>query len=201
MALILYHQNLMLLHSSLIKSKNHPFHVTSRCLNREFFSIPLEKVWEISMDQLHAEISEQGLCVHAFVLMSNHFHLLCHTPRGNLDLVMERFLCTTSVKIGQGWESPYSWSLIRSPAHYGHVYKYVYQNPVRAGVSQRVETYPFTTLRSSSLPNHSSLGLSFGGIEGELIWLNGKYGREDQELIRLGLKRNQFDMKRGYKNT
>lgn len=40
-----------------------------------------------------------GLAVHSFVLMGNHFHLLCHTPNGNLDQIMQVFLRSTSIKI------------------------------------------------------------------------------------------------------
>lgn len=185
----------------LIRSEIHPYHVTSRCNNREFFPIPLDEVWVIMLSQLKNEVLEQKLCVHAFVLMGNHFHLLCHTPRGNLDVIMQRFLRMTSVKIhlrnhsiNHLWGGRYRWSLIQSKAHYFQVYRYIYQNPIRAGICKRVEEHPYSTLRASPLPIHTPLGFSFGGSEGELVWLNERYQTEDQEIIRLGLRKQQFDV-------
>ena len=36
--------------------------------------------------------------------------------------------------------------------------------------------------------------MSFGGAEGELCWLNENYSKEDEDLIRLGLRKHQFDI-------
>ncbi|MFP5387648.1 MAG: transposase, partial [Bacteriovoracia bacterium] len=85
----------------LIRSETHPYHVTSRSNNKEFFPIPLKEVWEIMIHQLNIEAQENSLAVHAFVLMGNHFHLLCHTPKGNLDQIMQHLLRLTTVKINQ----------------------------------------------------------------------------------------------------
>jgi hypothetical protein len=133
--------------------------------------------------------------------MGNHFHLLCHTPKGNLDQVMHSFLRSTSIKINNrnkdashSWNGRYKWSMINSQAHYYQVYRYIYQNPVRAGICHRVQDYPFTTFRCTRLPIHSSLTFTFGGEEGELIWLNQIYLKEDIDLIKLGLKKHQFDI-------
>lgn len=185
----------------LIRSETHPYHVTSRCNNKEFFPIPLDEVWELMLKQLHQEVKEQSLCVHAFVLMGNHFHLLCHTPKGNLDQIMQRLLRTTSVKINirnkainHVWGGRYKWSLIESQTHYFQVYRYIYQNPLRAGICNRVEEYPYSTLKPNPLPMHTFIPLSFGGVEGELHWLNERYDKEDLELIKLGLRKSQFDV-------
>lgn len=185
----------------LIRSETHPYHVTSRCNNKEFFPIPLQDVWGIMINQLQKEVKEQSLCIHAFVLMGNHFHLLCHTPKGNLDQIMQRFLRTTSVQINirsrtinHLWGGRYKWSLIESQTHYFQVYRYIFQNPIRAGICNRVEEYPYSTLKPGPLPIHSFISMSFGGAEGELLWLNEKYETEDQELIKLGLRKSQFDV-------
>lgn len=185
----------------LIRSEIHPYHVTSRSNNKEFFPIPLREVWIIMMEQLKIEVQERELSVHAFILMGNHFHLLCHTPRGNLDQIMQRFLRMTSVKINirsqsmnHLWGNRYKWSLIQSQAHYFQVYRYIFQNPIRAKISQKVQDYPFSTLHPCPLPLHSFIPMSFGGQEGELLWLNEVFQKDDQEVIKLGLKKQQFDV-------
>lgn len=185
----------------LIRSETHPYHVTSRSNNKDFFPIPLEDVWEIMVNLLITLNKEQSLAIHAFVLMGNHFHLLCHTPKGNLDEVMRSFLRMSSVRINLRagginhlWGSRYKWSLIESQNHYYQVYRYVFQNPVRAGICDRVEDYPYSTIKEVPFPIHSSIPLSFGGKEGELHWLNERYNRKDEELIKLGLRKHQFDV-------
>lgn len=185
----------------LIRSETHPYHVTSRSNNKDFFPIPLNEVWEIMLEQLLYMHKNYGLAVHAFVLMGNHFHLLCHTPKGNLDQIMQIFLRVTSIKINRRadsmnhlWGSRYKWSLIESQTHYFQVYRYIFQNPLRARICQRVEDYPYSTLKELSLPLHSFIPMSFGGSEGELIWLNEHYEKEDEALIKLGLRKHQFDV-------
>jgi len=178
----------------LIRSETNPYHVTSRSQNKEFFPIPISKVWEIMLEELKNASKEYDLAVHAFVLMGNHFHLLCHTPRGNIDEVMMNFLRRTSKRMNTKWDQPYKWSLIDSQTHYYQVYRYIFQNPVRIGLCKRVEDYPYSTLNDVPITLHSFIPMSFAGKEGELIWLNEKYEKDDEVLIKLGLRKHQFDV-------
>lgn len=192
----------------LIRSEVHPYHVTARCNNKEFFPISLSVVWDIMMEELEYASDKYSLCVHAFVLMGNHYHLLCHTPKKNLDEIMQSFMRRTSVriksrsgKINHLWGSPYRWSLIRSQSHYFQVYRYIYQNPLRAGIVDRVEKYPYSTLKDVPFLVYSFVPMSFGGKEGELVWLNEKYKDDEREIIQKGLNRGEFDINRKKLNT
>jgi putative transposase len=178
----------------IIRCTTHPYHVTSRTYDQTFFPFPLKEVWEMMITQLFKLQRNEGLAVHAFVLMGNHFHLLCQTPRGNLDEIMRAFLHATSIRLNQGWEPRYRWSLIESQTHYFQVYRYIYQNPIRAGLCLRVEDYLYTTLKENHLPLFSNVPMSFGGSEGEIEWLNEIYGDDDQDLIKRGLKKSQFNI-------
>lgn len=178
----------------LIRSETHPYHVTSRSQNKEFFPIPISKVWVIMLEELKNASKQYDLAVHAFVLMGNHFHLLCHTPRGNIDEAMMNFLRATAKRMHMKWDQPYKWSLIDSQTHYYQVYRYIFQNPVRIGLCKRVEDYPYSTLNEVPIHLHSFIPMSFAGKEGELIWLNEKYEKDDEVLIKLGLRKHQFDV-------
>ena len=96
----------------------------------------------------------------------------------------------TSFRIKSGtlkenlWEGTYQWSLVRSQRHYFQVYRYIHQNPRRAGLVSKVEDYPYSTLQDTPLLIYSFIPLSFGGREGEFIWLNEMYGEEEIEFIR-----------------
>jgi putative transposase len=188
--------------SLLIRSDIHPYHITSRCNNKEFFPLPLREVWPIMLNRLRQTHEEHNLAIHAFVLMGNHFHLLCHTPKANIDEAMHFFLRMTSVDINLRsrhqnhiWGGRYKWSLIDSQRHYYQVYRYIYQNPIRAQLVSKVQDYPFSTLAPNlPFPLHSCVPMSFAGHEGEILWLNERYEEEDLELIKSGLRKAQFDL-------
>lgn len=143
-----------------------------------------------------------GIQTHAFVMMGNHFHLLCHTPKANLDLAMHSFqrnvavrMLTLSERQNHLWGGRYRWSLIMNQGYYYQAYRYIFQNPVRAGIVNRVEDYPFSTLRAQvSFALHDNLGIRMGGETALLEWLNQRLDSEDQRLIQLGLRKNQFDV-------
>ena len=50
-----------------------PYHVVAKCINGDWFSIPMERVWEIVSEQLYFVHHAYGLRILSFVLMSNHF--------------------------------------------------------------------------------------------------------------------------------
>lgn len=188
--------------SLIIRSDIHPYHITSRCFDQEFFPLPLAEMWFIMTRHLKRCHNEKRLGIHAFVLMGNHFHLLCHTPLSNIDECMHSFLRGVSVEVSRRsklqhplWEGRYRWSLIDSQIHYYQVYRYIFQNPIRARLVQNVQDYPYTTLRKDlPFPIHSNVPMSFGGEEGELIWLNEVYKSEELGLIKLGLRKSQFSV-------
>lgn len=185
----------------LIRSETHPYHVSSRCNNKDFFPIPLAEVWPILIKELTDATKKFDLAIHAFVLMGNHFHLLCHTPKGNLDEAMRSILRNASLVINSQsgrrnhmWGGHYKWSLIESQTHYYQVYRYIFQNPLRIGLCKRVEDYPYSSLKVVPFPLHSFIPMTFGGNEGELQWLNERYDKEDEETIKLGLRKSNFDV-------
>jgi putative transposase len=179
----------------IIRDTTHPYHVTARCLNQEFFPHNLVLVWDVMVHQLYRLHQDEGLAIHGFILMGNHFHLLCHTPRRNLDECMHIFLKRVAGILNMNWEGRYRWSLIDNQTYYYQVYRYIFQNPVRAGIVKRVENYFFSTLNRVTLfPIHSTITMSFGGREGEVLWLNERLEQEDEGLIKLGLRKGQFSI-------
>lgn len=189
----------------LIRCDRHPYHITARVNNKDFFPLPLEQMWDIFMSHLYFIHREFGVCIHSFVLMGNHFHLLCHTPQSNVDEAMMSFMRRTAQEVNRRnqsinhlWGTRYKWSVIEAPPYYYQVYKYIYQNPLRARIVEDVGTYQYSTLvRKAPFPLHSFLPFAFGGTKGELIWLNDRIHIEDQEAIQAGLKKGSFKVNRG----
>lgn len=185
-----------------------PYHVSARCINREWFHIPLQNVWNIMSDQLYFVTHAYSARIHAFVLMQNHFHLLISTPEANLNQIMWNFMGETSRtltrssnRINQTYGARHSRSVIDSPHYFHHAYKYVYANPVRAGAAKTVESYRFSTL-------HGLLGKSpltipvvddsilFSDVTQTMRWLNRPASQENWKLVQQAIRKTKFRLAR-----
>lgn len=196
---------------TLIRSNEHPYHVTGRANNREHFPIALNRVWEICIQELLETEIRFGIRVHAFVLMPNHFHLLVSTPNEDIGQSMQYFMQSVTKitnhragRSGRVFGSKYHWSLIHCVDYFDCAIKYVYRNPVKAGICDRVEEYEFSTLGSvlgryrSELQLHPPIGEQFLTPQNQPLeyvnWLNIPFRSEDEILIQKGLKRTTFTL-------
>jgi putative transposase len=187
---------------NLIRCNNLPYHVTSRANNKEWFALPLDQVWAISQRCLKEAYEKHKVEVIAFVLMNNHYHLLIRTPDANLDLFMYEFnkrlanqLKLSTSQINHVLGGRYKWCLIQSQKYFLNCYRYIYQNPMRAGVVQKCESYPYSTLNALvtgtkfSVPIHDSIGFKDPYI---LRWINEKIDEEELGLVKRGLARSEL---------
>jgi putative transposase len=185
---------------------DHPYHVTARCHNREWFELPLPQVWNVMENYLFLVSKLYEIKIHAFVLMPNHFHLLISTPSANLGETMRYFMRESSReinrlsgRINQTYGSRYHCSLVPSFHYYMTVYKYIYRNPVRASLCELVEEYPFSTLngllgqRPLFIPlADDQLIFSPQFSDSTISWLNQKTETGLDEEVRIALKRPTF---------
>ena len=188
-------------------SNLYPYHVCARSNNKQWFDIPLGQVYEIYGNVLIKTCDMYEFKVHAFVLMSNHFHMLLSTPKNNLSMGMRYFMTESSRSIARAscrinriYGSRYSWTIIKSSEHYAHAFKYVYQNPLRAGLVSRTENYPWSTLFGF----HKTFGkILIGNANGFdeyipnsernlLNWLNYIESEVYYDCIRKALRKTQF---------
>jgi putative transposase len=128
-----------------------------------------------------------GWRMHAFVLMSNHYHLLFETPQPNLVAGMRWFQTTWTVRFnrfhhlsGHCFQGRYKAVVVDSEAggYFATLSDYIHLNPVRAGLigleeklfSYRWSSYPWyatTTGRPAWFEPKRVLGeLGVGGLEG-----------------------------------
>lgn len=194
-------------------SDEYPLHLSARCINKEWFQIPLEEVWEIMENYLYFAAHGYGLKIHAFVLMQNHWHLIAECPNGNLSEAMRYFMressrsiSRTAGRINQTYGGRFFRCSIRSPHYYLHAYKYVYRNPVKAGLVNLVEQYRFSTLhgllgfRKMAIPMIEDFTL-FSDVEGTINWLNRTPTEEDTQAVRKALRRPGFKLPRSGRHT
>ena len=142
---------------ALIRSTTLPYHVTARANNREPFPFKLDLFWTVLCNQCFDIGLIHDARIHALVLMPNHFHMLISTCGNDLGTTIRVFMRSitqvTHAKTGRSgriFGGTYHWSLIDSPVYFAHAYKYVYRNPVRAGLCRNVEQHPFSTIEHLS---------------------------------------------------
>ena len=161
-----------------------------------------------------------GARIHAFVLMPNHFHLIVTVPEQDLSEVMQHFMRSAtktlnrvSGRSGRVFGGRYHWTLVDSPTYFSHALKYVYRNPVKAGICSRVEGFEFSTLQGLLCVQHLPFPIYFpfekqsfdripNDYEEMKNWLNVPFRAEHDTAISKALRRTRFEPpKIGWKRT
>lgn len=191
----------------LIRTSESPYHITGRSNNKDFFYVDLEILWEIFMQAMVQAETLFNCDFHAFVLMSNHYHLLVSTPDNNIDKVMEHIQREVakkanrkSARINHFFGGPYKWSLIYEENYYWNAVKYIFRNPIRAGICNTIADYKYSSFNR----NHKELQwqmVDFFNDKTKPIvldndWLNEPFLNEIEETIRLALRRKEFKIPR-----
>lgn len=193
-------------------SSDFPLHIVARCSNKEWFQIPLNQVWETYSNHLFYLKHWFNFKIHSFVLMPNHFHLICEAPEGNLAIAMNYFMRETSRELGkrsgrinQIYGRPYFASTLKTNHYFLNAYKYVYRNPIEARLCTTAEAYPFSTLHSTlglaqhTIPTHVDENL-FQDTKKHLRWINTAYESQDlKQSIKAALNHREFKFSRDRK--
>lgn len=191
-------------------SFNYPIHITARSHNREKFPVNLTEVWKLYEDYLYYLHLVYKIEINLFVLMPNHFHLICSAPDSNLSPAMNYFMRETSrwmsrkaKRINQVYGAPFFSSEIGSYLYYEHAYKYCYRNPVKAGLATECESWKYSTL--SGLLGFSKLIIPLQTDTilfnpdfdpSELAWLNRAPEALNEESVKRALRKKIFRLKK-----
>jgi REP element-mobilizing transposase RayT len=105
---------------------------------------------------LGRETRQQGWLCHAYCLMENHYHLLLETPEGNLSRGMGRlngvytqWFNRRDGRLGHVLQGRYKAIVVEKQSYLLELCRYVVLNPVRAGIVQRVEQWPWSSYRAT----------------------------------------------------
>ncbi|MFZ3231337.1 MAG: hypothetical protein WA160_14100 [Pseudobdellovibrio sp.] len=189
---------------------DYPFHITARHHNKEAFHLNLDLVWKIMSEQLYLIHHFFGIKIHSFVLMPNHFHLICKTDSELLGIAIGHFMRETSKamnrytgRCNQTWGSRYYRCEVISQHYFLNCYKYVYQNPVRSKLVSTCEEWKYSTLNGLLGKTHllipvedDSILFSDCGmiIKENLSWLNKVADADNVDAIKLALKKRIFKL-------
>lgn len=106
-----------------------------------------------------------GCAVHAYVLMTNHVHLLLTPERpDSASLLMKhlgqryvQYINRTYKRSGTLWEGRFRSCLTQTEAYVLACYRYIELNPVRAGMVNMPQDYRWSSYHANALGETSSL--------------------------------------------
>ena len=129
-----------------------PLHVVQRGNNRAtcFFNDVDRRFY---LKCLREAVAARGCSLHAYVLMTNHVHLLVTPPEeGAVGAMMQdigrryvRIINNIHGRTGSLWEGRFKSSLIDSEAYLLLCHRYIEANPVRAGMVTQAADYAWSS--------------------------------------------------------
>jgi putative transposase len=130
------------------------YHITARGNERK--DIFIEEEDKKKFIALLSELPGRfGVNLHAYVLMSNHYHLLIETPKGNISKAMHYLNVSYTVyfnrkngRSGHLLQGRYKSFIIEKESYLLAVSRYIHLNPVRARVVGKPEDYRWSSYRS-----------------------------------------------------
>lgn len=195
---------------NLILTNEHPYHIRARSNNCDWFDLPPNYCYGIFANVIPEVIERYKVNFHSFVLMNNHLHMLVSTPLLNLSAAMRYFMTETargirikSKRMNHVYGGRYKWSVVQDERYYAHCFKYVFRNPVRAGIVDKVEDYQWSTAskvyhRMKDSMTELQLGhdIYVPKRNNELQhWLNEPTPKEIEEAIAKGLRKSIVEVK------
>jgi putative transposase len=115
-----------------------------------------QRAAELMMDVLDHYREEKKYLLHEFVTMPDHLHLLL-TPAAELSVERAVQLIKGGYRLGKQkrgliWQESFTSHRIRDGHDFEYQAEYIRMNPVRAGLAERPESYPYSsTARNAAI--------------------------------------------------
>ncbi len=153
------------------------YHVTSRAVDGACLFLD-DRDDESFLLRLSRVVARSRWILHAYCLMTNHYHLLLTTPEPNLARGMQLLNGGYAISFnrrhgrrGHLFERRYSSTPIESERHLLEGARYIVLNPVRAGVATAPADSRWTSY-------HATAGLAPAPSLLKLDWLLGQFSEE-----------------------
>jgi putative transposase len=141
-----------------------PLHIIQRGNNR-MPCFGVQNDYLVYLDMLRECASDSGCAVHAYVLMSNHVHLLLSPDDGDSASAMMRRLGQRYVqyfnrrhaRTGTLWEGRFRSCVVQDDRYFLLCHRYIELNPVRACMVGAPADYPWSSHRTNAFGHENSL--------------------------------------------
>ncbi|VFQ45098.1 trp repressor/replication initiator [Desulfoluna butyratoxydans] len=145
------------------------YHVTSRGNERKNI-YKSKRDRQKFLEYLGEAHERYGAIIHAYCLMTNHYHLLIETPDANLPQIMKHvnssyttYFNVKRKRFGHLFQGRYKAFLVYKDDYALELSRYIHLNPVRAAMVDSVIDYPWSSYRA------------FVGKEASPEWLETDY--------------------------
>jgi putative transposase len=145
-----------------------------------------------------------GMRILGYCLMHNHWHLVLWPLRAPDLSAFMQWVTTTHVRrwrehrgnTGEGhlYQGRFKAFPVQSDTHLLTVLRYVEANPLRAGIVERAEAWPWSSLGTTAGANRLRVGLTPWPIPRPTAWtrtVNGIIPEADVNRLQLCIRRNQ----------
>lgn len=147
-----------------VELPNIPQHIIQRGNNRQA-CFASEQDFTAYLHWLKDYSIEAGVEVHAWILMTNHVHLLCTPTKPkaisrlmqNLGRRYVQYFNYTYGRSGTLWEGRFKSCVVQDDFNLLNVYRYIELNPVRALMVAEPAHYPWSSYQVNALGKHSDL--------------------------------------------
>jgi len=139
-------------------------HIIQRGNNRQT-CFAAEEDHRIYMDQLKEYSTRYAVAIHAWVMMTNHVHLLC-TPQSDDGMskmmqalgrrYVQYFNCEYR-RSGTLWEGRFKSCLVEEETYLLQLYRYIEMNPIRAAMVNDPAQYRWSSYQVNGLGKESDL--------------------------------------------
>jgi len=159
------------------------YHITSRGNARQkiFFD---EKDYASFLEVLCLAVERFNWQLHAYCLMSNHYHILIETPEGNLSRGMRQIngvytqqFNRRHTRVGHVFQGRYKAIIVDKDAYLLELCRYVVLNPIRAHIVEKPEEWKWSSYRST-------VGNRKGNSCLTTDWILLQFGNERKEAIK-----------------
>ncbi|WP_166425467.1 transposase [Paraglaciecola sp. 20A4] len=141
-----------------------PQHIVQRGNNRQVCFVE-EQDFVAYVGWLIEYSKKYRVDIHAWVLMTNHVHLLCTSQMSNgVSLMMQslgrqyvRYFNLSYKRTGTLWEGRFRSCLVQTENYLLQLYRYIELNPIRAGMVDEPSAYKWSSYQINALGKESAL--------------------------------------------
>ena len=185
------------------------FHIITQGIEKRFiFEKPEDIKYYIKI--MYKIKEEHNINIIAYCIMNNHTHMLVETQViEQLSKYMQRINTTYGKyynkkynRVGYVFRDRYKAEGIYSEKHLYNCIKYIHNNPVKAGICNKAEEYPYSNykmMRTEFKEKYSSMAKSdYSNEENEeyvFIDVDEKNEKPCDKIIEAYLKENKIDLK------
>ena len=125
------------------------YHVISRGVERRNVFLD-EDDFDMFLSLMSQEFTSYNIIIHAYCLMTNHYHLLIETKEANISDAMKRINSLYSIyfnkkynRVGHLWQGRFASYYLYDDIHFWYVAKYIERNPIKAKMVKQIDHYKY----------------------------------------------------------